>query len=218
MIDDRWGSGDSEPLSRPYSSRYLLDEALVALPQVLRATAVRRPILVGHSDGGAIALAFAGAFPDEVQGVVAIAPHSFREDRTRAAIAEQVADFERGDLKARLARYHGVRTEALFRRLVDAWNAPEAVSWGLEPYLTRIGCPILAVQGLEDEFFSSAQIERLSELCPVPVEAEHLPECGHAPHHQAAKPLIAAVSRFVASLARSAAQRESTAAAAPGIA
>ncbi len=200
LVYDRWGSGDSEPLERPFSSRYLLDEALSSLPDLLRAAGLRRPILIGHSDGAAIALAFAGAFPDAVSGVVAIAPHSFREDRTAAGIAEQIADFEHGDLKARLARYHGAKTEALFRRLVETWTAPGAASWGLEPYLARIRCPVLAVQGMEDEFFSGAQLDRLAELCPVPVVTVRLPDCGHAPHHQAPKPLIAAIARFVAAL------------------
>jgi len=82
LVFDRWGSGDSEPLELPHSRHYLLAEALESLPDVLRATGTRRPILVGHSDGAAIALTFAGAFPDEVAGVVAIAPHLFREQRT----------------------------------------------------------------------------------------------------------------------------------------
>lgn len=200
FVYDRWGSGDSEPLEPPFSSRYLLDEALLALPEVLRAMRLERPILVGHSDGAAIALAFAGAVPDAVRGVVAIAPHSFPEPRTAAAIAEQIADFERGDLKARLARYHGAKTEALFRRLVEVWSGPGVASWGLEPYLARIRCPVLAIQGEEDEFFGRAQIERLAALIPGPIETLFLRDCGHAPHHQAARPLVAAVAGFVAAL------------------
>lgn len=200
FVYDRWGSGDSEPLEPPFSPRYLLDEALLTLPEVLRAARLERPILIGHSDGAAIALAFAGAFPDAVRGVVAIAPHSFREARTATAIAEQIADFERGDLRARLARYHGAKTDALFRRLVEAWSAPGAASWGLDRYLARIRCPVLAIQGEADEFFSRAQIDRLARLVQAPLETLFLRDCGHAPHHQAAKPLIAAIARFVAAL------------------
>jgi lipoate-protein ligase A len=197
LVYDRWGSGDSEPLERPFSHRYLLDEALQSLPDVLRATGMHRPILIGHSDGAAIALAFAGAFPDVARGVVAIAPHAFRETRTAAAIAEQIADFERGDLKARLARYHGAKTDELFRRLVEAWTDPMTTSWELDPFIERIRCPVLAIQGEDDEFFSHAQMERLTTLCPTAVEQLYLRDCGHAPHHQAAKLLIAAVSRFI---------------------
>ncbi len=197
---DRWGSGDSPPLEPPYSSRYLLDEALQALPDVLQATQTHRPVLVGHSDGAAIALAFAGAFPDRVAGVVALAPHLFREDRTVAAIADQVRDFDHGDLKARLARYHGAKTESLFRRLVQAWTA-DAPRWGLETYVRQARCPVLALQGTEDEFFTAAQIEALRTLLPGQIETCLLPGCGHALHQQSATAVVAAVARFVDRLA-----------------
>jgi lipoate-protein ligase A len=197
LVYDRWGSGDSAPLAPPVSHRYLLDEALSALPDVLRATGIENPILVGHSDGAVIALAYAGAHPEAVRGVVAIAPHLFREDRTLDMIAEQIADFEHGDLKARLMRYHGAKTESLFHRLVEVWTADGPADWGLEPYLGHIRCPVLAIQGTEDEFFTRAQIDRLGAICPGPVETLFLPGCGHAPHHQATKTIVAAADDFV---------------------
>ena len=200
FVYDRWGSGDSEPLMPPYSKQYLLDEALLSLPEVLHATGIRRPILVGHSDGAAIALAFAGAYPDAVRGVVAIAPHLFREDRAKTMIATQIADYESGDLKNRLARYHGSKTESLFRRLVEIWTADAADTWGLEPYVGQIRCPVLAMQGTEDEFFTRAQMERLCAVIPGPVETLYMQGCGHAPHHQAGKAVIAKAAAFVSRL------------------
>ncbi len=196
LVYDRWGSGDSAPLESPYSRNYLLDEALGSLPEVLRATQTRRPILVGHSDGAAIALTFAGAFPDLVRGVIAIAPHFFREEKTVAAIREQIRDFECGDLKARLARYHGSKTEPLFRRLVDAWTA-ESGDWGIDPYIRQIRCPVLIIQGTEDEFFTRAQVDALRALVPAAVEVCYLPGCGHAPHQQATKAVVTAAERFI---------------------
>jgi len=201
LVYDRWGSGDSAPLEPPHSPHYLLDEALTSLPEVLRVTQIRHPILVGHSDGAAIALTFAGAFPDLVKGVVAIAPHLFREQRTVAGIADQIRDFEHGDLRARLARYHGSRTEQLFRRLVEAWSGEEPRDWGIAPYIGQVRCPVLAIQGTEDEFFTQAQVDALRALVPAPIETCLLPGCGHAPHQQAAKAVVAAAARFVDRLA-----------------
>ncbi len=197
LVYDRWGSGDSAPLEPPHSRHYLLDEALESLPEVLRATQIRRPILVGHSDGAAIALTFAGAFPDLVSGVVAIAPHLFREQRTIAGIADQITDFEHGDLKARLARHHGSKTDQLFRRLVDAWTGEEPRDWGIEQYIRQVRCPVLAIQGTEDEFFTRAQLDALQALVPVPIETCFLPGCGHAPHQQATKSVVAAATHFI---------------------
>jgi lipoate-protein ligase A len=194
---DRWGSGDSAPLEPPHSQHYLLQEALQSLPEVLQATETKRPILVGHSDGTAIALTFAGAFPDAVRGVVAIAPHLFREPRTLEGIAAQITDFEYGDLKSRLARYHGAKTDQLFRRLVNAWTGEEPRDWGIEKYIRQVRCPVLAIQGSEDEFFTRAQVDALRALVAGPFETSLLKGCGHAPHQQAAKAVVTAVVQFI---------------------
>jgi lipoate---protein ligase len=201
LVYDRWGSGDSAPLELPHAPQYLRDEALQALPQVLTATQTNRPVLIGHSDGATIALAFAGAFPDSVCGIVAIAPHLFREERTFAAIADQIREFEHGDLKARLARYHGRRTELLFGRLVDAWTGDEAPHGDIESLVRGVQCPVLVIQGTEDEFFTRAQVDALCALVAAPVETCYLPGYGHAPHLQAAGVVIDAAARFIAQVA-----------------
>lgn len=198
LLYDRWGSGESEPLAPPYSSTYLVEEALHALPEVLAKTGVHEAVLVGQSDGASIALACAGALPERVRGVIALSPHLFREAKTLAAIREQIADFERGDLKARLCRHHGARTEALFARLVEVWTAAgPGTGWGLEPHIARVRCPVLAIQGEDDEFFGVAQLEALSRLLPGRVETLRIPGSGHYPVHQARNVVLAASIRFI---------------------
>ncbi len=198
LIYDRLGSGDSAPLEPPYAPDYLLEEALRSLPEVLERTGVREAILVGQSDGASIALAHAGAFPGRVRGVIALSPHLFREERTLAEIRDQIRDFEHGDLKARLRRHHGARTEALFARLVEVWTAAgPGAGWGLEPYVARLSCPVLAIQGQEDEFFSQAQLQALSRLLPGRLEIFRIPGSGHYPLHQARNEVLAAAIRFV---------------------
>lgn len=123
LVYDRWGSGDAERLVPPHARDYLQREALDALPEVLSQTGVREAILVGQSDGASIALAYAGAHPERVRGVIALSPHLFVEARTLEQIREQMRDFESGDLKARLRRHHGANTEALFARLAEIGRA-----------------------------------------------------------------------------------------------
>jgi lipoate-protein ligase A len=201
LVYDRWGSGDSEPLARPYRRDYLLHEALDSLPEVLAAAGVRDAILVGQSDGASIALAYAGAHADGVRGIVALAPHLFREKKTSAAIRAQIADFEHGDLKSRLERHHGAKTAALFERLVEAWTAPdEETGWGLDAYVRRIRCPVLAIQGADDEFFSQAQLDALGALLSGRLETLRIPGCGHYPQHQARGAVLAEASRFIRAL------------------
>jgi lipoate-protein ligase A len=195
---DRWGSGESEPLAPPYSRNYLLEEALVALPEVLEQTGVREAILIGQSDGASIALAYAGVHPERVRGVIGLSPHLFREERTLAAIGRQIEDFERGDLKARLARHHGARTGALFARLVEVWTAEGAgAGWELEPHIAKARCPVLAIQGEDDEFFSQAQLEALARLLPGRLRALRIPGCAHYPLHQARETVLAAAIAFI---------------------
>jgi lipoate---protein ligase len=195
LLYDRWGSGESEPLSRPYSKDYLLDEALRALPEVMQH--IGAAVLIGQSDGASIALAYAGSFPERVRGIIALSPHLFVEAKTLAAIRGQIADYERGDLKARLARHHGARTEALFERLVEVWTAKRAgAGWGLEPYVGRVRCPVLAIQGEDDEFFSAAQLEALSRLVSN-LHVLRISGAAHYPMHQARSEVLAAAIAFI---------------------
>lgn len=195
---DRWGSGDSEGLAPPYARGYLLREALEALPEVLAQAGVRDAILVGQSDGASIALACAGAHPALVRGVIALSPHLFVEERTLAQIREQIRDFGEGDLKARLRRHHGANTEALFARLVEVWTAmAPGEGWGLEPCMSRVQCPVLAIQGADDEFFTPAQLDALERLLPGRVERLVIAGSRHYPVHQARNEVLAASIRLV---------------------
>jgi lipoate---protein ligase len=203
LIYDRWGSGDSEPLARPYQRDYLLREAMRALPEVLDQAGVHDAILIGQSDGASIALAYAGVNAAQVRGVVAISPHLYREARTADAIRAQISDFNCGDLKARLQRHHGRKAQTLFERLVEVWTSDEATpGWGLEPYVARIRCPVLAIQGENDEFFSAEQLEALRACAPGRVDTFRVSECGHYPTIQARSTTLAAVAEFVRSLLR----------------
>lgn len=200
FVFDRWGSGDSEALAPPFGFDYLRAEALEALPETLDAAGVGEAILVGHSDGAAIALAFAGAHPERVRGVVAIAPHLFREPCTLAEIREQITDFEAGDLRARLARYHGAKTGILFQRLVELWTADPHPGWGLEPLVAGVRCPVLGIHGAEDPYFSTAQLDAIGALVRGPFERLVLPRARHMPHHEARRAVLEAAARFVGGL------------------
>jgi len=197
LVYDRWGAGDSEALERPHRADYLRTEALEALPEFLARCGVGDCVLVGQSDGASIALAYGGAFPDAVRGVVALSPHLYREERTLDAIRAQIRDFESGDLRARLQRHHGAKTDVLFERLVEVWTAPEAAKgWGIDAEVARLRCPALAIQGEDDEFFTSTQLDAIGALVPH-LRRLRLAGCGHYPHLQARREVFAAIRDFV---------------------
>jgi pimeloyl-ACP methyl ester carboxylesterase len=56
----RLGYGQSDPVTLPRPLTYMQIEARTVLPALLAAEGIFAPVLVGHSDGGSIAAAFAG--------------------------------------------------------------------------------------------------------------------------------------------------------------
>ncbi len=204
LLYDRQGCGDSEPLGgRPPDRGYLREEALSVVPEILKGAGIRDAILIGHSDGGTIALAFAGAYPEMVRGVIAESAHLFREDKTLSEIRAQLADFEGGDLLTRLKRYHGAKAEATFNRLAEIWLSDGARDWQIDDLLAGISCPVLALRGEGDEYFSAEQNAAIARAVPGCVQTLELANCAHVPHHQARKAVLAAMAEFIEGIAAS---------------
>ena len=84
LIYSRAGHGRSDVPREPRRPDFMHDEALKVLPPLLAEHRLEAPILIGHSDGGSIALIHAARHP--VTGLVLLAPHVFVEDITVAGI------------------------------------------------------------------------------------------------------------------------------------
>ena len=195
IVYSRHGYGNSDPLTEPRAVRYMHDEALIALPQLLDRLAIERPILIGHSDGGSIALIHAGAGGRPVGAVVTLAAHVLVEDISVASIAAAKTAYETTDLRARLARYHA-DVDSAFRGWNRIWLAPEFRDWNIEEYLPRIRCPVLAIQGIDDEYGTMEQMRRI-EAGVAGVELLPLQSCRHSPHRDRAEAVLAAIVGFV---------------------
>lgn len=200
LVYDRWGYGQSEPLDRPRTTTYLHDEARIFLPAVLRELGIERCILVGHSDGGSIALLFAASFPAVTAAIVTEAAHVFVEEITLAGIRAAGVAYATTDLPHRLARYHGDKTDGIFRAWHDGWCSTEFRGWNIEAELPRITCPTLVLQGADDEYGTPAQVEAIASGVGGPVESVLLPGCGHTPHQQAAAHVLDLIAGFVGRL------------------
>jgi pimeloyl-ACP methyl ester carboxylesterase len=199
LVYNRYGYGDSDVLVEPrVTSRFMHDEALVSLPQVLAALEIESPILVGHSDGASIALIHAGA-GHPVRGLALMAPHVFAEEMGLRSIQEAKRQFETTDLPERLGRYHrdARRTFYLWN---DAWLDPQFRHWNIEEYLPAIKVPTLAIQGIDDEYGTMAQLKSIREKTQGPCEVLELAACGHSPHRDQPDAVLAALARFVAAL------------------
>jgi pimeloyl-ACP methyl ester carboxylesterase len=196
LVYDRYGYGRSEVLAEPrVGTDFMHREALETLPALLSALGVTHPVLVGHSDGASIAIIHAGA-GHECQALVLLAPHVFVEDLSLRSIEALRRQFETTDLPARLARYHrdAVKT---FRLWNDVWLDPEFRHWNIESFLPAIRCPVLAIQGAEDEYGTMAQVDAIARQAGGPVEVVELADCGHAPHRDQPAQTLAAIARFL---------------------
>jgi pimeloyl-ACP methyl ester carboxylesterase len=200
LVYERYGFGGSDPLLEPRDARYLEREAHDSLSELLTVCGVTAPILIGHSDGGTIALLYAARFPELPRGVISEAAHVFVEEISLAGIREAMKAFETGDLREKLVRFHGDRTDAMFHGWSDTWLSPGFREWDIQPCLAGISCPLLVIQGDDDEYGTAAQVRAIVEGVSGHVESLMLPNCGHIPHHQAREAVVLAMTRFIGQL------------------
>jgi pimeloyl-ACP methyl ester carboxylesterase len=197
FVYSRSGYGRSSPVSLPRPLNYMTDEARDTLPLVLDAIGFRRGLLVGHSDGASIAAVYAGSHQDHrVRGLVLIAPHFVCEDVTAAVIAAMRQDYETGDLRSRLARWHH-DVDATVRGWSDVWLKGDFRQWDISEYLAYIRVPVLIVQGADDQYGTMRQIEIAREECTCPVEVTLLPHARHVPQREAPEATMRVVTEFI---------------------
>jgi pimeloyl-ACP methyl ester carboxylesterase len=194
-----YGRSSPRPAGQPWGMDFMHREALEVLPKVLEAAGLSpdgpAPWLVGHSDGGSIALIHAARFPERVAGLVAIAPHILVEDICVGSIAHAVEQYRGTDWPARLARHHD-DPDGVFSGWSGIWLDPAFRDWTIESELGTIRCPVLAVQGLDDAYGTLEQVRGIARRLPGTRVIE-LAACGHSPHRDQADPLIAAVTSFI---------------------
>jgi len=195
LVYSRYGYGNSEPLHEDRSVRYMHDEALVALPELLDKLRIERPILVGHSDGGSIALIHAGGVARPVSALVLMAPHVLVEDISVTSIAAAKVAYETTNLRDKLARYHA-DVDSVFWGWNRIWLHPDFRAWNIEEYVPRIACPVLAIQGEDDEYGTMEQLRRIGAQV-ADAELVDLADCRHSPHRDQPEAVIEVITRFV---------------------
>lgn len=196
LVYSRYGYGRSDRLEEPRGVDYMHREALDSLPEVLAATGVCEPVLVGHSDGASIALIHAGAGRWNPRGLVLAAPHVFVEDITVESIAAARTIYRETDMPRKFARYHD-DPDGTFRGWNDIWLHPDFRAWNIEEVLPGIRCPMLLIQGLDDEYGTLAQLDAIERGAGGPVGRLELADCRHSPHRDQPAATLAAIVRFV---------------------
>ncbi|MGE8507967.1 MAG: alpha/beta fold hydrolase [Paraburkholderia terricola] len=202
LVYSRPGYGRSTP--RAHDVKWPVDfmtaQARDILPALLDALNIdmrqrQRMWLVGHSDGGSIALLYAALYPGALAGAVAIAPHVFVEDISVQSIAQTKQLYETTDLRGKLSRYHA-DVDSAFYGWNDIWLNPAFRQWTIAEELPAIRKPLLAVQGHDDHYGTMAQIETIAQRVPH-ARLVKLDACGHSPHRDAPQALNEAIAAFI---------------------
>lgn len=192
----RAGYGGSQPHPEARTPRYMHREAEDALPAFLKALDINYPILIGHSDGGTIALLFAATFPEAPLAIAVIAPHEFIEEKTLAGIQTALTAWKTTDLPKKMARYHYENTPRVFSDWSETWLSEDFRAWNIQSCLQNIRCPVLAIQGEDDEYATMRQIDVIAEQIPG-TQLVKLAQCGHSPHRDQEEAVLAALAAFV---------------------
>ncbi|MEV6880956.1 alpha/beta hydrolase [Streptomyces sp. NPDC051135] len=194
LVYSRHGHGGSGPDPLPRTVRYMQEHAHGVLPDLLDALDMRRPVLVGHSDGASMALLHASARP--VEAVVAMGPHLCFEEENRRGIERARASYEAGPLARKLAMVHD-DPRGVFDRWSGVWLSPAFRDWSIEEEL-RVTAPVLAIQGDEDEYGTMAQVDAAERAVDGPFRRLVPEGCDHYPHLVRPDLVVDAVRGFLA--------------------
>ncbi|HEY2020672.1 alpha/beta hydrolase [Paraburkholderia sp.] len=202
LVYSRPGYGLSTPRAPgvKWPVDFMTAQARDILPALLDALGIdrqqrQRMWVIGHSDGGSIALHYAAHHPDALAGAIAIAPHVFVEDISVQSIAQTKQLYETADLRSKLARYHA-DVDSAFYGWNDIWLNPAFRPWSIADALATIRQPLLAIQGHDDNYGTMAQIDTIAARVPH-AQCVKLDACGHSPHRDAPEKLNDAIAAFV---------------------
>jgi pimeloyl-ACP methyl ester carboxylesterase len=196
LIIERTGHGHSSDLVSARSKDYLHEyaqETELVIQEVLGGVAPY--ILIGHSDGGSIALIHAAKNHKHCLGIATMAAHTFVEAETIAGIKPAVQAFEAGKLDG-LYRIHGDKTNDLFYAWADTWRSPDFRFWDIRKEILQITCPILAIQGENDQYGTYDQLKSIATI-GAHAQLEWIPGCGHHPHLEASMIVTNRISNWI---------------------
>jgi pimeloyl-ACP methyl ester carboxylesterase len=197
LVYDRLGFGKSSPVTSTRTIHYLHDSALHELPYVLEQCIPGRPfILIGHSDGGSISLIFSAGRPFFLQGIITEAAHVFVEPVTIAEIMKVDEAYKKGKMRG-LSTYHREKTEYIFRAWADTWLSDWFQFWNIENLLPEIQCPMLVIQGREDQYGTERQVDAIISKSSGRAKPVLLDNCGHSPHREMPETVLDVMSGFV---------------------
>lgn len=196
LLYDRRGYGQSSPFAIKQRNEFYLHDEARELIDVLDYCRIHQAVIYGHSDGATIALLAAALYPERIKGLILEGAHSFIEDSGKAAVLDTRERAKVNGLLASLEKYHGDKTQELFRLWHETWLSDYFARWTIVPLLPDIICPVLAFQGENDEFGSVEQLNILKKEIKQPVTLVEVTSAGHTPRKEAEKETLELIEEF----------------------
>ncbi|SAK48256.1 hydrolase [Caballeronia temeraria] len=195
-----YGRSTPRPSGEKWSVEFLHTQAHEVLPALLDALRIgseerARMWIIGHSDGGTIALLYASGFPEALAGLAVLAPHVFVEPMTVEGIEKARVTYETTAFKDTLKAYHD-DVDSAFYGWNDAWLNPAFLHWDITAEISSIKRPLLAIQGYDDEYASMLQLDKIKAAVDH-AQLVKLTGCRHSPHRDATDAVNDAIAAFV---------------------
>ncbi len=197
LVYDRQGYGKSSPFSNTKRNNLYLENEADVLNKLLNKCTIDNAILFGHSDGGSISLIMAAKYPTKISAIITEGAHVFVEEITLKGIKDAVNIYNTTNLKEKLEKYHGNKTDVMFWAWAKTWQMDEFSGFSLEPFLSNILCPSLIIQGNNDEYGSVKQVDAIVNQTTGVSEKFMLPNVGHTPHKEAADIVLNKSADFI---------------------
>ncbi|MBT7957046.1 MAG: alpha/beta hydrolase [Rhodospirillaceae bacterium] len=198
FVYSRQGYGASDPIPLPRPVEYMHHEGLNVVSPVLEAAGITSAILIGHSNGGSIAVIHAGAVKDpKVKAIMLMATHVLNEESVVSSIREAKIAYDTSNLRQGLAKYHGDNVDCAFRGWNDVWLHPDFWHWNIEEFLPGIEIPTLVMQGVDDQYGSAAQVKAIEAGLNCPTETILIEGARHSPHLDQPAATIKAMINFI---------------------
>jgi pimeloyl-ACP methyl ester carboxylesterase len=205
LVYSRYGYGRStrRTMNAGWPADFLEQEAREALPALLHALGIsprgEKPVLFGHSDGASIALLYAAAFPEATSGIIVLAPHVYMEDVGFSRIRKLRQSYGTATPLHDLLTQHQSDPDAVFLGWSNCWLTSDMQHWDITALLPRITCPVLAIQGEQDQYATLSQLDDIKTAIPH-AELAKLSNCRHVPHQEKPEAVLEASCHFLASL------------------
>ena len=199
LLYDREGYGRSSPLAGNRKTDFPAQAD--ALAGLLQKLGIENALLFGHSDGATIALLTAALHPTLIRGAISEAGHVFNELATREGVRATKARYDAEEkLRARLVRHHGDNAAKVLQIWGEDWLSEDCKAWNIEQFLPRIKCPVLVMQGENDNFGTLAQVEAICKGIGKKAEPCIIPRAAHTPHREVEDVALEKAAAFIARL------------------